>query len=392
MTTISRIYVALGAAIFVAFFGCALAWAGDGGQEQERVDVAVFELKGDGIEGNLLKTLSGVLRREAQQHSRYALANPAAIQRDEIALVVGCDPQLTECLRQMGEYVDGQVLIFGEVSDQSGALVVTIDILDIDSDEEPVRVQRRIEDVSDPVVAFRREVEEIFDELESMGETHLVVEAPHEDMPIRLGTVTIGHGSVERRGMRPGSYRVVVGDRDAPVWDDEVHLVVGQLVEIRPELVEEEPAEQEEEEIAADPPEMEVEESTFVPGETRRAGPVEYEDRRSNMGAYSLMGVGAMALMGSGVMALAMRRVEDRIVSEADQGILDEARHEQLIGRGETYETAQYVLLGVGIAAVSGGAGWTFFNSRSEGSERDEMGMSWTVEPTTRGVSISGWW
>ncbi len=357
--------------------------------EQERVDVAVFELKGDGIDPGLLETLSGVLRREAQQHGEYALANPAAIQRDEIALIVGCDPQKTDCLRQMGQYVDGQVLIFGEVTEHAGGLVVSIDILDIDSGEDPIRVQRRIDDVTDPVVSFRREVEEIFDELESMGETHLVVEAPRDDMPIRLEGVVVGQGIVERRGMRPGVYHVAVGESGDLLWDDDVELVEGQLVEIRPE--ERPPSEAPQ--ASAPPPKMEAQDSPVTPGRRPAStGAIDYDERRSNMGAYSLMGVGAALMAGGAVMAVLMRRVEGQIDEESEQGTLDPNRHNQLIDRGETYQNAQYVLLGVGIAAIGAGAGWTFFNSQSKGSDEGGMVKSFVVEPTLRGVSISGWW
>ena len=178
----------------------------------EPVDVAVFELTGQDIDDDMLQTLSGVLRQEALQHDAYSLANPATIQRDEIALVVGCDPDEVECLRQMGEFVDGQVLIFGDVQTRGQGLEIAVEIFDIVNSEEVVRVERGVADANDPVVAFRREVEAIFRDLESIGDTHLVVEAPRAEMTIYLDGSPMGRGRFERQGMEAGTYRVSVGE------------------------------------------------------------------------------------------------------------------------------------------------------------------------------------
>ena len=357
-------------------------------QPAEKVDVAVFELRGDGIDEDLLDTLSGVLRQEAQQHERYALANPAAIRRDEVALVVGCDPDSAECLRQLADYVDGRVLIFGEVTERGSGLVITIDIFDVETADEPVRIARRISDISDPVVAFRREVEQIFAGLDAIDETHLVVMAPGEDIPIRLEGVEVGRGMVERQGLRPGVYRVVVGERGREIWQGDVHLQPGQLVEIRPDPASRRSSQQEPETA-----EMEVDKTVLGPGERSASeGTVVYEERRSNMGAVSLIGTGAVILGASGVMALMMGRVEDQIRDEAAQGTLDESRHQALIDRGENYETAHYILLGVGGAAIVTGTTWVGVNLLRDRSDRRALESGLSVAPSLRGVVISGTW
>ncbi len=382
MSRMVRIVIALGVVGIVTTLSVEPAWAG------ERVDVAVFELHGEGIDDDLLDTLSGVLRREAQQHDRYSLANPAAIRRSEIALVVGCNPEQTECLRAMADYVDGQVLIFGEVIDRGDELVIAVDILDVASGEDPVTVRRRIADVNDPVVAFRREVEKIFSDLDSIGETHLIVEAPGDDIPIKLENVVVGRGHVERRGMSPGSYHIVVGHSGAELWDDNVELEPGQLVEVRPESVEE----VDDPEVASETPEMGIEETTVVPGEGSATAPIEYEGRRSNLGAFSLMGTGLASLAGSGAMGILMRRTENQIADEAAEGTLDEARHEHLTNRGESYQTAHYVLLGVGATALAIGGGWATWNFARDRSDRKGFDDGLSIRPTLRGLAISGRW
>lgn len=389
MNTICRLIVVMGMAACVLGVQIPEALAGAGG---DPVDVAVFELQGEGIDDDLLQTLSGVLRQEAQQHDRYALANPAAVRRDEIALVVGCDPSETSCLREMGEYVDGQVLIFGDVVDRGDELMIAVEILDVRGDEEPVQVRRRLDDVRDPVVAFRREVEEIFAGLISIEETHLVVVAPADEVPIRLDGVVVGEGTVERQGLQPGTYHVAVGEGDQKLWDDEVELVPGQLVEIRPEPVDSED-DDDDLEMAGQVAEMDVEERRVVPGDDPMAAShIRYEGRRSNLGAFSLMGTGATALLGSTVMAVLMRRTESKIATESEEGTLDAARHESLISRGENYQTAHYVLFGVGVAGLAVGGGWAAWNIVRDRSERSDLDGGVSLHPTARGIAISGRW
>lgn len=381
METMVRCYVWLSVLVMVSFGSMGAAVAG--GTADQRLDVAVFELTGEDIDDDLLETLSGVLRQEAQQHEGYSLANPAALQRGEIALVVGCDPDGAECMRQMGEYVDGQVLIFGDVKKRGSGLDIAVEIFDITASEEAVRVERTVADAQDPVVAFRREVEAIFRELEGIGETHLVVDAPRAELSIRLDGEEVGRGSFERQGLTEGTYRVSIGDAGDEVWDDEVVLEAGRLVEIRPEIVEEDD----------DEADMQVEATTVVPGGSGEpAGRIEYEGGRSNVGAFSLMGVGTLSLATSGVMVMQMRSVENQIRSEHAEGTLTEDRYRELTGRGESYQAAQYVLLTVGAAGLAAGVSWAIWNYSRDRREERRLGADVTVAPTGTGLSVVGRW
>ena len=378
--------VALIAALIFVAVSSSTAWA----QEVEPVDVAVFELTGQGVDEELRETLTSVLRQEARQHRGYSLATPAAVRRDEVAVLIGCDPDQTECLRQMADYVEGQVLIFGEVERRGRALAISIDILDAQTGEEPVRVESLIDGSRDPVMAFRREVEDIFKGMDSIGETHLVVEAPGDDIVIRLEGVEVARGKLERRGMRPGTYRITVGD-DGNLWDGQVELVAGQLVEVRPEA----PPEGDEEQAEDDPaPAMAVAERTVVPGDetSLRSGSIEYERRRSNVGAYSMMTVGASSMAMSGVMVFLMRGVEQQIRDENAAGTMDTNRYRELTRRGESYQTAQYVLLTVGAATVASGAGWAIWNHSRDRSDGLAASTGLEIGPAPLGVVLSGRW
>lgn len=347
---------------------------------EERLDVAVFELDGEGIDDDLAETLTAVLRQEAQQHAGYSLVNPASLQRHEVALIVGCDPQQVECLREMAQYVDGQVLIFGEVRPVAGGLLIAVDILHVERGTDPIRVERVIDDAGDPVIAFQREVEGVFRSLVDLGETHLIVRAPQEDMAIRLEDITIGYGQVERRGLPPGVYRITVGEVGAALWEGDVELTPGRLVEITPVIEEQD---QDDAVLSSDDDdtvvaEMHLEETPvpMPPDGPRAAFAVDERDRQSNLGAYSLMTVGLVSLGGSALMAYLMGTIEETIASENEAGTMTLRRYEDLNSRGRSYETGHYVLLSVGVASLAVGTGWVLWNYRRERSLRADIGDS----------------
>lgn len=374
-----RVGVALWAMMLIALVSMGTAAADD---TEEPVDVAVFELTGDGVDEELLETFSAILRQEAQQHRGYSLANPAAMQRDEIALVVGCDPDEAECLRQMAEYVDGQVLIFGDVERQGSALKLGIDILETQAGQDPVRFERVIEASGDPVVSFRRNVEEIFSNLGDLAKTHLMVESPDDDLVIYLDDEEIGRGEVERRGLAPGHYQIRVGDGEERVWDDEVELTPGQLVEIRPEIDESESGQSEiEEEKSA----MKVEDSAAVGQE---AGDVDSGPAADDVAPKALAGVGVAALMGSGVMVLQARNAQSQLVAESNDGDITDERYRELSRRRDRYQYAQFALFGLGAAAMGLGVGWAIWDHGSSESNEEQVRLA----PTPQGLVISGTW
>ena len=333
------------------------AWA------EDRLDVAVFELEGDGVDEDLRATLTAVLRQEALQHSGYSLVTPAAIARQDIALVLGCDATRVSCLREIANYVDGQVLIFGQVSQSARGLRIVVELLDVAAGTEPVRVERVLDSSRDPVTAFQREVESIFRHLDDLGETHLVIRAPSDDVEIRLEGVMVARGQVERTGLPPGSYRVALGTSDAPVWEGVVELAPGESIHVEPEVS---PREMAHEEEAPAPESREAVEprEPYVPGAREEARVYLDAEPRSNAGAFSLIGTGALALGGSAAMVYLMRGVEQSIADENAAGTMTQARYDELSRRGRSFQGAHYMLLGAGTAAILFGGTWVIVNQR----------------------------
>lgn len=99
-----------------------------------------------------------------------------------------------------------------------------------------------------------------------------------------------------------------------------------------------------------------------------------------------------MSLAASGIMVMQMRSVERQIQQEHAQETLDEERHRELTRRGESYQAAQYVLLSVGAAGLTMGAGWAMWNYGRDRREERHLGSKLRVTPTKNGLSVFGRW
>ncbi|WP_164856350.1 PEGA domain-containing protein [Lujinxingia sediminis] len=348
-------------------------------QPDEVVDAVVFELEGAGVEPLLLSNLSAVLRNQALQVGSFRVVNATPLQREETAVVLGCDSAERACLEQMAELNNAQVLISGDVRRRDDVLVVSVVLFDRLRDAPATEIQRELQG-SDPVLEFRREVESIFGELATRMTTWLEVSAPHSGDAIRIDGVVVGHGQVTRQGLPEGRYQVEVERSGARPYLEEVVLGVGEPVVIEvsapsPQIVPEEQTPGASSTLVLsqrdEPPHQE--EARSERGVASLAPPIAPR-KRSRLGAYSSLGVGVVALGGAAAMAVLMRGIEDDIATENAAGTMTPSRYEELVGRGESYEMAQWVLLGVGVGASALGVGWLVVSS-ARGDDAPELAL-----------------
>ncbi|WP_158542297.1 PEGA domain-containing protein [Lujinxingia litoralis] len=348
-------------------------------QPSVALEAVVFEVEGADLDAAFLSDLSAVLRDQALQHPRYALVSATPLQRAEVAVVVGCEPETTECLSQIADFVEARVLISGHVRREGDAFRLSVSIFDRDGDKGPVQVERRLA-ADDPVLRFRQQVERVFAELTPDERTRLSIRAAASADEIRIDGVMVGRGLVERDTLPPGTYQVEIHREGALPYTREVELKVGEPVsiEVPAALASETPAPREE--AASTDPAIAV--ASSAPASTAMVAPPVPARQRSLLGAYSSLGVGVVALGGAGLMVGLMRGVEDDIAAEIAQGDISPARYNDLLRRGESYETAQWVLLGVGVGATALGVGWMLVSYAG-----DEPGLAFHVGPGSLALS-----
>jgi hypothetical protein len=204
----------------------------------------------------------------------------------------------------------------------------------------------------------------------------------------------VGRGEVERRGLPPGEYDIILGERSSPIWQGRAVLIAGETIEVRPdvEVVPAPAPSQATQEPQQEQASIEVRDSPPMSRQKPRERLEFDEEPRSNLGAYSLMGVGAAALAGSGLMVYLMRSTEDLIARENADGTMTARRYDELNNRGSSFETGHYVLLGAGIAGIVGGGGWVLWSYRQERALRAGANPTIEIQATLSGLSMSASW
>jgi hypothetical protein len=373
-----------------------LAGASPAAADSGSVQVAVLNMEGRDIDDGLLRTLTSVLRHEAQQHEQYALVNPAPVNLNEIVLVLRCDPEAAACLREAASYLDARVLIYGSVVRRGAGYEYNVEIFDASTSTVLRQLRRTVRSGDDPVVAFRREVEALFASRDVIPASRLQIGAPVEGARVRIDGLFVGTTPYERLGLDPGRYRLDVSADGYGSWSVIVEIVEGSDLRLWAPLeageaaaapaVEPEPAVMD---AAVEPPAM-VERATGPRPRDPATGEVESPRARSNWGAWSTMGVGVVALGTSGAMVVMMRDVErevtDLVASGRPRAEL-ETDYDALVARGERYEAAHQVLLGVGALTFTGGTVWLLVRQGQQRRARAGI-IDWSVGPGSVGATV----
>ncbi|MFU8803658.1 MAG: PEGA domain-containing protein [Bradymonadaceae bacterium] len=353
--------------------------------EQEPVDVAVLNMEGRNVPGELLQTLTGVLRHEAQQNEKYAVVNPAPINLSEIVVVLGCNPEAVSCLRQAAEYIEARVLIYGQVERKARGYFFTVEIFDAPTGRVIHQLSRTLEESDDPVITFGREIEGFFAAQDAVPASRLQIGSTVDGAEIRIEGMLVGTAPFERTGLDAGRYNVEVSAPGYTSWKVVVEIIDGAEVRLWAPLVEEVvvvPGPPLDPYVAPDP------EPTPTPvHHPVVVRPPDTVPTSTNWGAWGMIGVGTAALGGSVAMAVMMRNVEAEIQDDLANLSRSEARYEELVAKGKSYETSHRVLLGVGGVSLTAGVLWLVLSRRHEKLQARGP-LQFHVGPTEIGATL----
>lgn len=361
--------------------------------------VAVLNLEGAQVDAKLLDTLTAVLRNEAQQYASYDIVNQSPINLSEVAIVLGCDSEQASCLARAAEQLSAQALIYGRVARVENTYQVTIEVFDASSKKVVRRLVRTLDprqnNDADPVIAFRKQVQTLFDDSAVAGEarrsTLLHVASSVDGTEIKLNGVMVGEAPLKRTDLPAGTYRIEAQHPGYEVWTTTVELSPGADAQILATLV-----------PSAGAPPAVAKNNAPARSESKTtssvAPPPVSGSSSPNWGAWSAIGVGGAALVGGGMMAILLRSAQtdldnldaDRDTMNRDKYLTDRAN---IVENGESYEFAQWVLLGVGAASVTAGTIWLLVDGRSSeapGARAQGEGIDLGVSPT--GVSATLRW
>lgn len=367
-----------------------------------QINVAVLNLEGDGVDDKLLETLTSVLRNEAQQYSSYDIVNQSPVNLSEIVVVLGCNTDNPTCLKQAAEQLDARVLIYGRVEKVEQAHRVTIKIFDADTGKIERRLVRTLVNEKDPVVAFRKQIQSMFQLDKARQATRLQIGSNVEGAKIKVNGTMIGTAPVERKGLPPATYDVEVDAEGYTTWKASIELTPGADIRLWAPLTK-----------AAEPQASDADHvaqsDTDAAGDTTTVGGPNLDDGTSppevsvsegpNWAAWSAVGVGGVALAGSGVMAYMMSQTEDDLVAhDADRYQMSRdaylSKRADIVDTGQSYELAHRVLLGVGAVSVVAGTVWLIIDNAESDAPMarndlpvDSAERQWDVRVSPTGVS-----
>jgi hypothetical protein len=357
-----------------------------GAQESEKTDVAVLNLEGEKVDDQLLKTLTAVLRNEAEKREDYAV-NESSITLSEVLVVLGCGTPNPTCLKQAAQQVDAQILVYGSVAKDQGRYKVDVEVFDAKQKEITQRVVRTLKS-DEPVVEFRKQVRQLFQEDRGADETRVQIGSSVEGAKIRIRGTVIGTTPLERKGLPPGEYDVEVFKDGYTTWKATIQLEEGSDIRLWAPLDEK-----------AEPQASTTTDPKGGTGDaditvSKSSKPPEYVTSKTNWGAWSAIGVGGLALGGGIVFGALINKTENDLEQHnSTAGSFSSAqeweqRRNELIDQGESQELAHRVLLGVGAVSVTTGIVWLLLDD--SGSCESARACAVLVGP--RGASATFRW
>ncbi len=369
--------------------------------DNDQINVAVLNLEGKGVDAKLLATLTSVLRNEAQQYASYDIVNQSPVNLSEIAVVLGCSTDSPSCLKQAAQQLDARVLIYGTVEKVAQAHRVTIKIFDADTGKVERRLVRTLVNKKDPVVAFRKQIESMFEVKKAQKGTRLQIGSNVEGAKIRVNGTMIGTAPLERKGLPPATYDIEVFHDGYTPWKVSIELTDGADIRLwaplqkapEPSVAHAEPSATGEQAgtdatTSAHPPRTSPAHTAF----SETAPPqVDYADG-PNWGAWSAVGVGCVALAGSGAMAYMMKSTEDDLAAhDAKRYTMSRdaylSKRADIVDTGKSYELSHRVLLGVGTVSVVAGSIWLIVDHYQDSEADQADARQWDLGVSPRGVS-----
>lgn len=319
---------------------------------------AVLSVEGQGLDNASSATLTSIIRNEAKQNASFQVINQTQVSLSEVVVLLGCDVSNNSCLAQAASQIKARILVFGRLDKESGGHQMRLEVFDADSQRVTYRMQKLLTD-KDFIVAFRMETEAFFKTInQEASAASLIINSNVRGATVRLNGKDEGTTPFERAGLTPGKYLLEVRREGFTSWSAEVELGAGAQLRMAAPLKPVTPTD------PITPKEDPDDKVTIKPVDTndpalslkKKTSPSQQYDS-INWGGWSLVTLGGVSLVGSGVMTILMKDVEQELRDRYDKD-LTRPEYDELVARGERYELAQRVLLGVGLASATIGVIW----------------------------------
>lgn len=356
---------------------------------------AVLDVEGKGLTKDTSKTLTSILRNEAQQTLSSQVVNKTPVNLSEFVILLGCDASSVACLAKVAKQLKAQRLLIGKLDKESNNKYrLFIEIYDTKKDKVTHRLQKVISG-TDLNVNFRMEAEQFFKSVIKQAQAaSLTIKSNVRGARVTLNGNVEGTTPFTRTGMKPGKYNIAVTSDGFNTWKLTLELapksknnLTATLEKKAVEIVKTTPDPKKTTDPKANKTTVKTNVDNTKSDSTlgKRITPSDRLDS-TNWGAWGLVTVGGVALIGSGVSAILMKDVEGELRERFNDNLSRE-EYDELNNRGQNYQTAHRILLGAGLASAAIGGLWLLF----DGGDEQQAGQL-RLYPTGSGVEARIQW
>ena len=188
-------------------------------------------------DGQVTGAMTSVVISEIRSAPEYALVDRPRTNLSDIALVIGCDAQSSDCIASVGQQLGASALVYGTARAEPGGTRVKIDIFDVASRKVVHRIQKVVPRGQDVVAATRAEVVGLFTSMrQAERAATLTISSNVRGAKVLLNDEQVGSTPFERAGIAPGTYKVTVSREGFVPWQMVAAISEGATLSLRAEL------------------------------------------------------------------------------------------------------------------------------------------------------------
>lgn len=182
--------------------------------------VVIVDLESDGVDDAVMDSFYGDLRTIIDDTESMAVSETGDISMGDLTLMAGCDSPTPECLVMLGDFVDGDMILFGSVDQGLDSLTFDVSLFDFTEGTMVREISESLSSTEDDWIA---------DGIPAIGEhllfgatASLTVNVDDSDAQIRVNGDSVGTGSATVDELGPGEIVVLIRDSDGAEQQERV--------------------------------------------------------------------------------------------------------------------------------------------------------------------------
>lgn len=221
-------------AISALILGVVWVWTSlSGAQDIKAPLVGVLSITSKTIKPAARKTLSKVLRLELKSLKKYRIAPRPALKLRTMMLALGCFELNKSCMAKLGQHLEVDLLVNGEVEMKDGKYFITLKIFDVKARQ----ITRSTEalTVREPSL-IRSTMKEMVAKLSGQSGPVLLITSNVSGADVMIGGKLMGKTPLLLKSLRPGRENILIRAQGYHDFIRGITLVMDRKVTVKAEL------------------------------------------------------------------------------------------------------------------------------------------------------------